>query len=239
MNILAFDTACASCSAAVRSEGRLLARRFEPMPRGQAEALIPMVQDVLAQAGTTFRDLDGIAVTVGPGSFTGLRVGLAAARGMALPLGLPVVGVTTLEAVAWGARAATGGGPPGASCLIALETGRGDVYAQSFSLPGLEPVCEPAALSPGDAMRLIPADASGASGVVVAGDGAGSVRGPLAEAGIEVRLAAGCSRPDAARVASIGALRLTDGAGPAALPAPLYLRPPKVRPPPHGGRLRP
>ncbi len=236
MNILAFDAACASCSAAVRGDGRLLARRFEPMPRGQAEALVPMVQDVLAQAGTTFRDLDGIAVTVGPGSFTGLRVGLAAARGMALPLGLPVVGVTTLEAVAWGARAATGGGPSGASCLIALETGRGDVYAQSFSLPELAPVCEPAVLPPGDAMRLISADAPG---VLVAGDGAGLVRGPLAEAGIEVRLAAGCGRPDAARIASIGALRLTDGAGPAAPPAPLYLRPPKVRPPPHGGRLRP
>ena len=102
MRLLALDTATAACSVALWRDGAVLARRFEAMLRGQSEALMPMVGAVLAEAGCGFKDLDAIAVTVGPGAFTGLRIGLAAARGMALAAELPLIGVTTLEAVVHG-----------------------------------------------------------------------------------------------------------------------------------------
>ena len=95
MKILAFDSATSACSAAIWRDGEIPARRFVAMERGQSEALIPMVVEVLKEAGLTYAEIDFIAVTVGPGSFTGVRIGLAAARGMALAGGLPVVGVTT------------------------------------------------------------------------------------------------------------------------------------------------
>ncbi|MCH7931874.1 MAG: tRNA (adenosine(37)-N6)-threonylcarbamoyltransferase complex dimerization subunit type 1 TsaB, partial [Proteobacteria bacterium] len=94
MNVLALDTATAACSVALWSDGTVLAQRFATMARGHAEALMPMVEAVMAEAGLAFADLDLVATTVGPGTFTGLRVGLAAARGLALAGGLPIVGVT-------------------------------------------------------------------------------------------------------------------------------------------------
>jgi len=102
-----------------------------------------MVEAVLAEAECGFGDLDAIAVTVGPGAFTGLRIGLAAARGMALAAGLPLVGVTTLEAVAHGVpRAQTG-----SNLLVALDSKRDDLYVQPFDT-ALAPLAPPAALLP-------------------------------------------------------------------------------------------
>ena len=95
MRILAFDTATSACSAALWEDGRVGARRFETMTRGHAEALVPMIADVMDEAGTNFPRLDLIAVTVGPGAFTGLRIGLAAARGMALAAAVPCLGGLT------------------------------------------------------------------------------------------------------------------------------------------------
>lgn len=129
MQILAFDTAAAACSAALWRDGTVRARRLEPMARGQAEALLPMVRAVLDEAGAAFADLDLLAVTVGPGAFTGLRIGLAAARGLALATGLPCLGVTTLEAVAQAVPAAA---RTGDAILAVLDTRRDDVYAQTF-----------------------------------------------------------------------------------------------------------
>ena len=91
MRILAIDTATAACSAALMVGDAIVARRFVAMARGHAESLIPMVEAVLAEAGAAYGDLDLIATTVGPGTFTGLRVGLAAARGLAVAGSLPVV----------------------------------------------------------------------------------------------------------------------------------------------------
>ena len=104
MKVLALDTATASCSVAVMCDGDIRARQFTTMDRGQAEALMPMVEWAMAEARLDFRNLDLVATTVGPGSFTGLRVGLAAARGLALAARLPIVGVTTLEALVHGVR---------------------------------------------------------------------------------------------------------------------------------------
>jgi tRNA threonylcarbamoyladenosine biosynthesis protein TsaB len=102
MLILAIDTALDACSAAVlhTDAARLIAHESEPMKRGHAEALMPLLARVIKQAGVAFADLDRIAVTTGPGSFTGLRVGLSAARGIALAANKPVVGLTTLTAYA-------------------------------------------------------------------------------------------------------------------------------------------
>jgi tRNA threonylcarbamoyladenosine biosynthesis protein TsaB len=102
MLILAIDTALDACSAAVldTDAAGLSAEESEPMKRGHAEALMPLIARVIRKAGIAFADLDRIAVTTGPGSFTGLRVGLSAARGIALAANRPVVGLTTLSAFA-------------------------------------------------------------------------------------------------------------------------------------------
>ena len=102
--MLAVDTALGACSVAVLDGDTILAHRFEEMTRGHAEALAPMVETTMRQAGIAFADLDRLAVTTGPGTFTGQRVGLAFMRGMRVGLKKPLIGVTTLEAMA----AATG-----------------------------------------------------------------------------------------------------------------------------------
>src|SRR4249919_474450 len=102
MLILAIDTALDACAAAVldTSASHLIAQESQPMKRGHAEALMPLVARVMKASGVAFAELDRIAATAGPGSFTGLRVGLSAARGIALAANKPVVGVTTLTAFA-------------------------------------------------------------------------------------------------------------------------------------------
>jgi tRNA threonylcarbamoyladenosine biosynthesis protein TsaB len=102
MLILAIDTALDACAAAVLDTGanKLIAEESQAMKRGHAEALMPMIARVMKTSGVAFAALDRIAVTTGPGSFTGLRVGLSAARGIALAAGKPVVGLTTLTAYA-------------------------------------------------------------------------------------------------------------------------------------------
>jgi tRNA threonylcarbamoyladenosine biosynthesis protein TsaB len=102
LRVLAIDTALEACAAAVLDTNRkgALTSRSLPMMRGHAEALMPLIAAVMSAANTEFFDLDRIAVTVGPGSFTGLRVGVAAARGIALAAGKPAVGLTTLAALA-------------------------------------------------------------------------------------------------------------------------------------------
>src|SRR5476651_990143 len=102
MLILAIDTALDACAAAVLDidAGRLIARESQAMKRGHAEALMPLIARVIKASGVAFAALDRIAVTTGPGSFTGLRVGLSAARGIALAANKPVVGLTTLTAYA-------------------------------------------------------------------------------------------------------------------------------------------
>src|SRR4051794_32752484 len=108
MKILAVDTALGACSVAVLSDKQVLSHRYEIMDRGHAEALAPMVQRAMQDAGLSFADLERLAVTVGPGTFTGQRVGLAFMRGLRLALHIPLTGVTTLEAMAMAAMAETG-----------------------------------------------------------------------------------------------------------------------------------
>jgi tRNA threonylcarbamoyladenosine biosynthesis protein TsaB len=108
VRILAVDTALGACSVALLEDDRLIAHIFEPMERGHAERLAPMVDEAMKQACVEFSALERLAVTVGPGTFTGQRVGLAFMRGLRLALHIPLTGVTTLEAMAMAAMAETG-----------------------------------------------------------------------------------------------------------------------------------
>ena len=135
MIVLAIDTCLFACSVAVVDGERVLARRVEPMSRGHQERLAPLVQEAMAQSGVGFDQLERIGVTVGPGSFTGLRVGLAFAKGLGSALSIPVVGVGSLEALAE---------PERGDVLAVLDAKRGQVYLQAFS--GGAPVSAPDAL---------------------------------------------------------------------------------------------
>lgn len=141
MLVLAIDTALDSCAAAVldTQARQFLAREALPMKRGHAEALMPLIARVMAQFGAGFEALDRIAVTVGPGSFTGLRVGISAARGLALAAGKEVVGLTTLTAYA----APQVSAPHDEPILAVIDARHDHVYCQLVSGRG-ETLVEPA-----------------------------------------------------------------------------------------------
>ncbi|HEY8013837.1 MAG TPA: tRNA (adenosine(37)-N6)-threonylcarbamoyltransferase complex dimerization subunit type 1 TsaB, partial [Dongiaceae bacterium] len=127
--ILALDAAGAACSAALWRDGRVAAYRRRPMQRGHAEALMPLLLEVLAEAGMDFAGLGQIAVGVGPGSFTGIRIALAAARGVGLAAKLPVLGVDSFSAVA----AALPEPPrPGESLLVVIDSKREALFGQYY-----------------------------------------------------------------------------------------------------------
>lgn len=208
MIVLAMDSSTSACSAALWSEGRVLARRLSPMARGQSEALMPMVAEVMAEAGLGFADLGLLAVTVGPGAFTGLRIGLAAARGLALARGLPLAGVATTTAVALGVPESQ---RRDRAVLAAIDSRRDELWLQLFDA-ALHPLSGIRALPPGRAGEL----ASGP--VVVAGDAAAQVLPHLPDA----ILAASPGFPDAALVAELAAGQWSRGES--LPPEPLYLR---------------
>ncbi|MDE1149000.1 MAG: tRNA (adenosine(37)-N6)-threonylcarbamoyltransferase complex dimerization subunit type 1 TsaB [Azospirillaceae bacterium] len=184
---LGIDTATSVCAVAlwaVEPDGRSssLAFRGEALARGQAERLLPLVAEVLAEAGVDYDAIDRYGVTIGPGAFTGLRVGLAAARGLALASSRPLLGVTGLTAFAHAAVHGLGQGtavPAGRPLLVAIDSRREDFYLQAFDAAG-RPLSEPAAVLPADlaahAGRLAPAplvlgDAALAAGAVLVAAG--------------------------------------------------------------------
>ena len=197
------------------------------MSRGHAEALLPLLLATLMRdAACGFADLDLLAVTIGPGAFTGLRIGLAAARGMALAAGLPCLGVTTLEAIAeaidWPTLA-------GRSALVALDNKQGGVYAQMFQAGrAVEPPSVQTARTLGARYAEVHA--------AIAGDGSPMLIAALRAAGSDIEEIAVPPYPTASRVAAIAARRWLAGERPSTPPAPLYLRPPATGPRP--GRAR-
>lgn len=215
MRLLAIDTALEACSvAAFPGDDREPTALSEVVGRGHAERLFGMIEAVMRDAGLEFAELDRIAVTVGPGSFTGLRVGIAAARGLSLVIGCPVVGVGTLAIHAETARGLIGGAP----ILAVLDARRGEIYGQRFDPDG-NPM-GPAEIAPPDHFAAMIE-----SGDVLAGAGA-----DIAAAALPVGVAAPIvhrrSAPDIIALGRIG-LRVSPAGG---SPRPLYLRPPDAKP---------
>lgn len=134
MILLAIDTASTLCAACVydRAADVELGRAVLDLGKGHAEHLTGVVDDAMRQAGVGFSELDRVVVSVGPGSFTGVRVGVAAARGYALALKIPAVGVTTLEAIAAEARSQAGS----RTIMVALDAGRGEINLAVFDAAG-------------------------------------------------------------------------------------------------------
>jgi tRNA threonylcarbamoyladenosine biosynthesis protein TsaB len=209
--ILAIDAATTRCSVAVALPNCVLATEQMETERGQAMLLVPMIERVMAAAGLRWTDLGAIAATVGPGSFTGLRVALAAAEGLSLAAGLPTVPVTTFAALA-----AAVSGP----CLVAIDSRRGDIYAAYVPAGGAGGVYRPEQLA-----GLLPA---GAGPVTVIGDAA-----ETAAAAVPRLRVAAPRFPDAGDIARL-AHRLPHGPL-----RPLYLRPADAVIPRDGGALRP
>jgi tRNA threonylcarbamoyladenosine biosynthesis protein TsaB len=201
--ILGFSTSGPYCGAALFHDGEIAAAAHEEMAKGQAERLMPMIAEVLAEAGATYRDLDAIGVGIGPGNFTGIRISVAAARGLALGLGIPAVGVSELEALAFRADRPV---------LTSIEAGRDRLYLQRFG-DGVERGPE-----------MVPMDALAdwaCPGLLCVGSREHDIAG-------RIGATAGPAPFDPApAIARIAALRWRDDPP---RPSPLYVRPPDAAP---------
>jgi len=219
VKILAVDTALGACSAALMEDGRVLARDHQQMVRGHAEALAPMVQRVMREAACAFSAVDRIAVTTGPGTFTGQRVGLAFARALGLALKRPVIGITTLDAMAAEALARTASA---SWAIAAADAKRGEIYlgARSKSVAILAPILLPLTSSLG---ALVPIIEQYGSEAAIAGTAAELLMAQLQTAGLRISDSL-VRQPDAVSVA-----HLAESASPGAAPKPLYLRPPDAK----------
>jgi tRNA threonylcarbamoyladenosine biosynthesis protein TsaB len=218
MRVLAIDTALEACSAAVfdTDRGGITARESLPMARGHAEAVMPLIARVMDLAEIEFRELDRIAVTSGPGSFTGLRVGISAARGIALAAEKPAVGLSTLA----GFAAPLIAEDDSTHVVAAIDARHDQVYLQVFGIGGRTLVA-PRMATVRDAARAAitgPARVIGSAANQVAAAWPKGAEPPLL---VEQR-----SAPDIGWIARLGAAA-ADGYG---RPKPLYLRPPDAQP---------
>ncbi|CAN7151202.1 tRNA (adenosine(37)-N6)-threonylcarbamoyltransferase complex dimerization subunit type 1 TsaB [Phenylobacterium sp. LjRoot219] len=204
--VLGLDTCLTACSVAVCDGARVLAYESEAMARGHQERLAPMAERVMAHAGLPFAALERIGVTVGPGSFTGLRVGLAFAKGLAAALGSPLAGVGALEALAAEADGLT---------FAVIDARRDQVYLQGFE--DGRPLMAPDALELGAAAARVAEIAAGRS-LTLVGSGA-----PLLA---DVAPGARVLTPEGADARWVARLAAVRAPGPA---RPLYLRAPDAR----------
>ena len=211
MIILALDTCLAACSVAILDGERVLAARSEPMARGHQERLAPLAAELMTEAALPFSALQRVGVTLGPGSFTGLRVGLAFAKGLGAALSIPVVGVGVLEVLAID--------QPGLAFAV-MDAKRGQLYLQAFE--DGKPLMAPDALDLGTAAaRLV--ELAGGRPATLVGPGVALLADVLAEARLQP-----LDHADPVAVARLAAARTP------VPPRPLYLRAPDAKLP--GGR---
>jgi tRNA threonylcarbamoyladenosine biosynthesis protein TsaB len=203
MTVLGIETATPVCGVALGREDAVLVERSLNVGTHHAERLLPMIRDALGEAGMGLRDLDGIAVSIGPGSFTGLRIGLSTAKSLCWSAGLPLVAVSTLEAMA--------AQFPHAGCPVcpALDARKKEVYAALYDTSSgcARTLMAPAAVSP------VPFVSSLAGPTLFVGDGARLYRREVVAAlGERARFAPPpLDRPSAASVAALGLSRLGRG----------------------------
>lgn len=222
MNIIAFDTCFDACSVAVgrglRTLTPAIASVFEPMKTGHAERLLPMIDEAMAEAGLSFAKLDRIVVTNGPGTFTGMRIGVATARALALVTGAPIVAVSSLALMAMSADI-PGDGARGLA--IAGDARRDEVYLQQFDRHTLTALSPPKVLSLESAARSL-----GANPIVIAGSGARALAAEASRRGVDAEAVLPDLLPQAIDVLFRG-IELR----PQKIIAPLYLRAPDATPP--------
>jgi len=218
VNVLAFDCAGRGCAVAVVADGRVTARRSLAMERGQAEALMPLIAATLGDAGVAIGEVGLLAVTVGPGAFTGLRIGLAAARGLALATGLPLIGITGFDAAAAAVPPPLRAGRP---LVVALDSKRDEIFVQCFAAYG-PALGEGALVAPDRASAMVPPGP-----ILLAGDAAELLAPWL---GARAAIAPGTAQPDPAIIARLALGRWRPGEHPAP-PGPLYLRAPDTTEP--------
>ena len=219
MILLAVDTALDACAAAVARSHDGTVEVFgvtEVIGRGHAECLMRVVDDALARAGVAHADLDGYAVSIGPGSFTGIRVGVAAVRGFALAAGKPAVSMTSLEALAQEGRALA----PGRSIVAVLDARKDEVYAQAFDADG-RPL-DAAVVAP--AARI--AHRAAELGAMVIGSGAPL----LAAIDPSLDIVAATPFPAIDTIARLALPRLAAATPTTPRPSPLYVRAPDAKP---------
>ncbi len=224
--VLGIDTATWTAAAGVVRDGEVLADAVHREERSHTRSLTQLVERVLADAGLAITDVEGLAVSIGPGSFTGLRVGLALAKGIAFAGGVPIAAVPTLEALAWAAGAAAG-----ETVCAALDARKQEVYAALFTMTADGPRRE----TPDEALRPAALAARLRPGCILVGD-AGDVYGSvLGERAILRPFAT--HHPRGAVVARLGWQRLLAGAAEPIGPLePVYVRPPDAELPRPGSR---
>lgn len=222
MNVLAFDTCFGAVSAAVRWKSDrgewLLRETYEPMAIGHAERLLPVIDNVMAGAGLTFSRLDRIAITLGPGGFTGLRLGIAAARALALSTGLPVVGLSSLMVMAARAELLLAGRDAFRHLAVAVDARRDAVYFQLFGETAADPITEPRLLTAIEAAAALPA-----GDVLVVGSAGAPVTALAARPDVVARLPA--LQPHARQLAM-----MAPALAPLTRVTPLYLRAADAKP---------
>ncbi len=174
MPILGLDTCLGAVSVALRhqtSDGAwTVSELYEERQTGHAERLMPMIAAVLSAAGMTATDIRRVAVTLGPGSFTGVRTAVAAARAFRLAAGVEVVGVTSLAVIAHRAIEIAGSSRAGRPLLVAIDARRDRLYAQLFGADALDALSPPSEVTPAEALAL-----AGTHRVLLAGSGAAAV----------------------------------------------------------------
>jgi tRNA threonylcarbamoyladenosine biosynthesis protein TsaB len=219
VKILACDTALGALSVAILDGERVRAHEFTEMVRGHAEALAPMVERVMRDSGFAFRELDRLVVTTGPGTFTGQRVGLAFMRAAALALKIPLIGITTLDAMAADAL----GRNPAKWAIAVADAKRGEIYIGAMNGDGAT-VLEPALVPFAEAVSTIEKMSRTFGPPVLTGTASEMMLGMLRERGIAAT-DSGVRQPDAVFVARLAATRPI----PDASPKPLYLRAPDAK----------